>query len=220
MVCVSIGKKNTDEIIGILGSVDFAEIRFDLCDTKLQSLDSIFGTGKKIIATYRKTGDDDGTRLEFLARAVELGASYIDLSPDTDSGLMVPLIARAKAAGCRIILSHHDSSGIAGLADLEKLTGEYLVFNPDIIKFAFKSVSEEDNDHILSFYNYFNTLKTGCRFICFGLGEAARQTRLRSLGCGAPFMYVSPDSTYSTAPGQFTYEEAKVIINKQIRTEK
>lgn len=218
MICVSIGYKNSDEVIEILEKVDFAEIRFDLCDIPIEHLGIVFSTGKRIIVTYRqKKGIADDLRIEYLAKSIELGAEYIDLSPDTDIIFVGELINKAKEKGCRVILSHHDFEKVPGFDEIITVIKNYLLFEPDIIKLAFKPRKISENDVFKEIYNYYNRLKTQTKLICFGLGETARQSRLESLKQGAPFLYAFPDGEIETAEGQYSYSEAKKMINLNIK---
>jgi 3-dehydroquinate dehydratase I len=217
MICVSIGYKNTDRVIEILEEVDFAEIRFDLCDIPIGHLGIVFSTGRQLIATFRqKNGIPDDLRIEYLAKSIELGAEYIDLSPDTDIIFVGELINKAKEKGCRVILSHHDFEKVPGFDEIKTVIKNYLLLEPDIIKLAFKPQNISENDVFKEIYNYYNNLKTNTKLICFGLGKAATQTRFESLKLGAPFLYAYPDGEIETAEGQNSYSEAKKLINLNI----
>jgi 3-dehydroquinate dehydratase-1 len=218
MICVSIGYKKTDEVIEILNIIDFAEIRFDLCDIPIEDLNEIYSSGKKIIAKYRqKDRSDDALRIKYLTESIRLGAKYIDLSPDTDAYFVDKLVKFARENDCRVILSHHNFEKIPDLIDINTIINDYIMFEPDIIKLVFKSYNISDNAIFKEIYYYFNGLKTNTKLICFGLGEVARQTRLESLKLGAPFLYAHPDGESKTAEGQYSYSEAKILINLNIK---
>lgn len=218
MICVSIGFKNIGEIERLLETADFAEVRFDLCDIPFDSIGRIFARGSRIIATYRNIdGDSDEKRKDYLKKCIELGAEYIDLSPNTDYRFAAELITYAKTKGCGVIISHHENKRMMDRAEVISMIESYNRFNPDIIKIVFSMEKESDPELIKSVYEYFNKSGYDSKLICFGTGKPAKYTRIESLKQGAPFMYAYTDDSKETAAGQYSYSEAKNLLDNNIK---
>jgi len=122
---------------------DLVELRLDLLD-RPDADAALNGRRRPVIATCRAAWEggrfqgSEAERLALLARALELGADYIDLEWKAAAALDAwPAEARH-----RIVLSHHDFDGVP--ADLADRVRDMRRFGTGLVKIAVKAATLRD----------------------------------------------------------------------------
>jgi 3-dehydroquinate dehydratase type I len=200
---VSFKLKDPDDLIRILKSVDFAEIRLDLTDFDAAAVGRVFASHPRLIATCRAGRMAENLRTQLLAAAVNAGAAYLDLDLGGDVELRRTLGPRARRKGCRIILSHHDFERTPERRSLVRIIGRGFRAGADIVKIACRSGGPADNARLLGLLDHPGPL------LVIGMGEKGRITRLLGPLLGSLFTYAAWTRGQETAPGQWTVEELR-----------
>ncbi len=218
MICVSVSDKNIDNCLSALSMADMAELRLDLIKPGRNALDILFDCEIPLIATYRKNGANDDKRMEMLTRAIESGASYVDIDIEEEVGFNNEIVNTAKKHGSRVIVSYHNYDFTPDERILSDIIENCFAVGANIVKIACMPRKSSDAAKLLGLY------KDNTNLIAFGMGERGKLSRIASLFLGAPFAYASVSSESATAPGQYTYEKMKKILNllefdKYINTE-
>ncbi|MBU0765422.1 MAG: type I 3-dehydroquinate dehydratase, partial [Bacteroidetes bacterium] len=100
MICVSIGDKTLDEILGLLKEIEMAEIRIDLCNLESDDVRVLFGAHPRLIATCRPGKHSDSERIDLLLIAIGAGAAYVDIDLDDPDYFRTDIIDYAKQHKC------------------------------------------------------------------------------------------------------------------------
>lgn len=205
--CVVLTEGNVKRAISIVEKFDFAEIRLDLCKFRTNELKEIFSIPVKTIATYRENDQTIATaqKMETLKKALEYGASYIDIEIELNSKQREELVLYAKAYDAQVIMSYHDFQGTPEFSELKDIMSRCRKCGADIVKVVTKVNEKEDCLRILNLYEGEKNL------IAFGMGNEAKFTRVASLYLGAPFTYVHFVSSNKTAEGQFAHKEFEAV---------
>jgi len=191
---------------GILA--DLFEVRIDLIGKRWQPL-----AGKLTrpwIATNRlpteggKWQGSEKARLEELLKAIELGASIIDLELATPNLIKIVQTVKDKA---RCIISHHDFKGTPSLDELKEIVLSQIASGADICKLVTTATSNDDNLRLLRLYLEF----AGHKLITFAMGEAGILSRVLAPLAGAEFTYASLETGKPSAPGQMTVTQMAEI---------
>ena len=211
MICTSIANIDFKELQTLISEFEMLELRLDLLDYSDLEYQKIYKLGKPIIATYRYGNTDDSIRTEALQKAISLGANYIDIEIDADPLFIDTMILFARKNKCKIIISYHNNELTPSMEKLNLLIEKSKTLKPDYVKLACKANSKKDVARILALYQNHQQL------IAFNMGEKGKISRLASLYLGADFTYAAVSKNKSTAEGQLTNRELKIItkeINK------
>ncbi len=206
MLCVSISEPSVKKILNLIKKSEIAEVRLDLMDLSDQDIEKVFSGGGKIIATCLSGKFSDEQRKNKLKKAIESGASYVDIELDAPDGFKKELVSAAHKRNCKVILSYHNFTGTPPTDELSKMVDASFAEGADIAKIACLANSEADALRILSLYTKHKNL------VALGMGENGRITRVASLLMGAPFSYVSTGTAKETAPGQITEKQMKKVM--------
>ncbi|MCG3178053.1 MAG: Shikimate dehydrogenase (NADP(+)) [Phycisphaerae bacterium] len=200
-----------DGAIGLarLGGAELIELRLDLLPeasgpTLTQS------AGRPVLATCRAAEEGGGRETPDAARAGALvaaaaaGAGYIDFelaawnrSPDARA-----IIAKARAAGAKLILSAHDFAGMP--ADLRDRMESLWRSPADVAKIACTAVRITDALRVLDLLH-----DAPKPTVALAMGEAGVITRLLARKLGAFCTFAALDAGQGTAPGQPTLAELR-----------
>jgi 3-dehydroquinate dehydratase type I len=142
--------------------------------------------------------------LEILRKALDCGAEWVDLEEDADRGPF---------EGCldQVVLSHHDFHSTPKRAALYRLAERMAATGVKVIKVAAVARTPEDNLSILDLIP-FGERELGVRVIAFCMGPLGRWSRLAGLLLGSPWAYVRLPGSPSAAPGQFTADEMRGLL--------
>jgi 3-dehydroquinate dehydratase-1 len=206
MLCVSISEPSVRKILKLIKQSEIAEVRLDLMDLSDQEIVKVFSSEGKIIATCRAGKFSDEQRKRKLKKAIESGASYVDMELDAPGSFKKELISSARRHNCKVIISYHNFNGTPPTDELNKRVVASFAQGADIAKVACIASSESDALRILSLYAKHKNL------VALGMGESGRITRVASLLMGAPFSYVSVGAGKETAPGQINKQQMKKAL--------
>ncbi|MBP9043979.1 MAG: type I 3-dehydroquinate dehydratase [Spirochaetes bacterium] len=207
MICVSIADVSIEEACNIASRAEICEIRLDRLNFEESHLPELFGCGNTV-ATFRpcKKADDE-LRMKTLARAIECGATYVDVEVENSDSFKKYIKDCASTHKCKTIVSYHDYEKTPFMRELELLINWCFDSGADIAKIACFNSSYCDAARILSLYSFDRPI------ISIGMGEAGKITRVAAILLGAPFTYASIDEGKGTAPGQIDSVTLTKIID-------
>jgi 3-dehydroquinate dehydratase type I len=201
MICVSLSLRDPEEVIRILKSVDFAEVRLDLVTVDAADVQRIFSSPSRLIATCREGGRPEAERESLLKAAILAGAAYVDLDIQTDTSLGRSIIPLARSRNCKIILSFHDFEGTPARAELKRIIDLGFRSGADIVKIACQVNVPIENARLLGL------LEDPRPLVVLGMGEPGRITRVFAPLLGGRFTYASSGVGKETAPGQLPFRK-------------
>jgi 3-dehydroquinate dehydratase-1 len=211
MLCVSISEPSVKKILNLINKSEIAEVRLDLMDLSDQDIEKVFSGEGKIIATCCAGKFSDEQRKKKLEKAIESGASYVDIEIDAPDAFKEDLISSAHKHNCKVILSYHNFNETPPTDELAKMVDACFAQGADIAKIACLAKSESDAAIILSLYAKYKNL------VALGMGENGRITRVASLLMGAPFSYVSTGTAKETAAGQITRKQMEKVLKGLVK---
>jgi 3-dehydroquinate dehydratase / shikimate dehydrogenase len=186
----------------VAAGVDAIEIRLDLLNappTDAELTDLLNEATVPVIVTYRPVREggrydgDEEARLAVLQRAIDLGASWVDVEVDT------PLDDRPEGA---TILSHHDFDRCP--PDLDAIAAEMDAADSTMNKIAFAAAGPEEALRAAD-------LIDACHkpTIAVAMGESGAVSRILAgkFGAAGSFAALTPES--AAAPGQLTVDQLK-----------
>ncbi|MBD3157511.1 MAG: type I 3-dehydroquinate dehydratase [Candidatus Lokiarchaeota archaeon] len=207
-LCVSITGGTPEECMNMMSSCkgDLIEHRMDYMD-QIKELENIYDVSSKpIIATCRPLkfgGLFDGQeedRIDYLAKALSAGASYIDVELETSKLLLEAVKKNTRDTDSCLIISKHYWNSTPSELVFQEILREIEQAQPDIIKIVAAPTSLSDCLRTLELYH--PTVKPEIPLIAFAMDRLGKFTRVFSLFLGAPFAYVSHDYGSEAAPGQ------------------
>ena len=211
MICVSLQKKNLEEIFRVLErpEVEMAEIRLDLCPLDEDDIEELFSLcDKPLVATCRfgempgQPGHDGLMQAERrLALAMEAGAKYCDLELEAPAPVGKRLRRKAAECGTIFIRSYHNYDFTPSAEELHAIAGQCRRFGAEVVKIAVKANSAEDVTTVESLYGSYP--EGG--LLAFCMGEAGKRSRIDCLRLGAPFSFAALGE--KTAEGQYQLDE-------------
>ena len=215
--CVSIAettpKKLKQTLKIALRKSDYVEIRFDFLKAEQipQVLENVKKDLKKIVCTLRpKTegGKFDGNERERIS-ILKLIAEYNPFLLDVEFNTMKKeksLVKYLKMTKTNLLISGHDFKKTPNFTELKKKLNQMSKFSPNV-KIVTTAKTTDDSTRVLQLYNK----KGKINLIAFAMGDSGRISRILSLYLGSPYAYVSLGKPI--APGQFSVDEVKKIIN-------
>ena len=223
MICTSIGNCSAEECIELLKGLDFAEIRMDSMDLSEEEIEKIFSQPLKLIATCRPPTMNpserqsvhfsrnshefqDEKRKRLLEKAIESGASLVDIEVEAKEQYKNEIISKAKENNCKVIISYHNYEKTPKKAELEHLIKWCKESEADLVKIACMVNSNQDNARLLGLLNDEKPL------VIVGMDEKGRITRIVAPLLGSVFTYASLSKGKESAPGQMTKEELEKLI--------
>lgn len=207
-VCVSIGKRPVDEIMGILDQVEMAEIRLDLASLNEDEVKAVFSGHDNLIATCREGVYDDMERARMLELAVEHGAAWIDVETDADPGWRHKMIKLAGSGNTGLILSKHFYSHTPSPVELRKEADNMFSMGAGIVKIACQVNRSSEAAALMGLYSEYENI------VVIGMGPLGVITRLAAPFLGAPFTFASFGDKQLTASGQIDYHEMSGMLEK------
>jgi 3-dehydroquinate dehydratase/shikimate dehydrogenase len=187
---------------------DLFEFRLDLIKTKNPG--HLFSLSQRpVIATCRPSWEggafhgEEEDRLAFLERAVDAGATYVDIEFRAGPRALDRL--RHTAAGPGLILSYHLPPGRVFRPD-----HDYKMLHSagaDVIKIAF--VARDSYDNTLAFDLLSRAQRDRQRAVAIAMGEEGEPSRILYRKFGGWGTYASTEDGRSAAPGQVRASELK-----------
>ena len=210
-ICGVITEADENAILAAAPLVNLFEVRIDLIGPDWPAVAE--NLTRPWIATNRLASqggnwhDSEASRLQELLKALELGASIVDLELVTPN-IEEMITAVKKKARC--LISHHDFSGTPSPEVLPFLIRRQLAAGPDICKLVTTANSIDDGINLLGLYDQFPDTK----LVAFAMGEAGTISRIMAPLCGAEFTYAALDSGKPSAPGQLTVSQLAAIYRR------
>jgi len=209
MICVSVTGPGYEKCVDAVSKHAIAEIRIDRAGLNLDEVVRLFDRyGWKLIATCRPGNVPEPERMELLLSAIEAGAWMVDIELGSPKRTMDRILAGARSAGCRVIVSHHDYKKTPPREKLLEIVDRCFLNGADIAKVACTVVEPRDNGRIIGIIDDVRPV------IAIGMGEMGRITRVASVLSGSPFTYASQRKGDESAPGQFDAREARLLVRR------
>ncbi|MGY5141268.1 MAG: type I 3-dehydroquinate dehydratase [Candidatus Nitrosopumilus sp. Bin_571-38] len=215
--CVSIAEQTpskTKKILKIaLSKSDFVEIRLDFLKIEQipETLEMIKKDLSRVVCTLRPKNEGGkfvGNEKERIA-IIKLIAEYNPFMLDIEFNTLKKnssLTKYLKSTKTKLLVSWHDFKKTPSSAELEKKISQMSKFSSNV-KIVSTAKSTDDSTRMLELY-----IKKGKNnLISFAMGDYGRISRILCLYLGSPYTYVSLGK--AIAPGQFSVDEVKKIIN-------
>ncbi len=217
--CVSIAEKTPYKIKQTLKIAlkksDYAEVRFDFLKIEQipEAIEIIKKDLNKIVCTLRpkteggKFSGNEKERIAILKLIAEYSPFLLDVEFNTlkrNSSLRRYL----KSSKTKLLVSWHDFKKTPSSAELKKKMNQMSKFSSNV-KIVSTAKSTVDSSRMLELYSK----KGKNNLISFAMGDFGRISRILCLYLGSPYTYVSLGK--AVAPGQFSVDEVKKIINLQ-----
>ena len=200
-ICAAIVDNDLEAVKEIEPFVDLFEVRIDLTSEGWQEL--VKQLNKPWIACNR-VSDEGGSwkgnkeaRIEELLKAVELGASIVDVELMTKNLDNTVKLIRKRA---KCLLSSHNLNRTPHLEEMKQTVKMQLAAGADICKVITTATSFEDNITVLQLIGEF----PGTRMVSFAMGPLGYTSRILCPLAGGDFTYASIETGRESAPGQIT----------------
>ncbi|MDH5463804.1 MAG: type I 3-dehydroquinate dehydratase [Nitrosopumilus sp.] len=215
--CVSIAEETPNKIKQVLKNAltksDFVEVRFDFLKTEQipEAIKIIKKDLNRIVCTLRpkteggKFTGSEKERIAILKLIAEYNPHLLDIEFNTlrkNSSLVKYL----KGTNTKLLVSWHDFKKTPSTAKLKNKMTQMSKFSSNV-KIVSTAKSTDDSTRMLELYRK----KGKNNLIAFAMGDLGRISRILCLYLGSPYTYVSLDK--AVAPGQFSVDEIKKIIN-------
>ncbi len=215
--CVSIAETTPKKLLQTLRIAlkksDYVEIRFDFLKAEQipQVLETVKKDLKKIVCTLRpkteggKFAGKEKERLSILKLIAEYNPFLLDIEFNTMKQNK-NLVKYLKTTKTKLLISEHNFKKTPSLTELKKKLNQMSKVSSNV-KIVTTAKSTEDSTRVLQLYSK----KENINLIAFTMGNPGRVSRILSLYLGSPYIYVSLGKP--VAPGQFSLDEVKRIIN-------
>ncbi len=207
MICVAISDKDYRKCLAILPNVQMAEIRLDLTEYDDETIDLVFGQDYNLIATCRPDNMSEKEQYFKLRRAIEAGATYVDLELEASKEQKKAIIEIAQKHNCRVIISYHNYVETPSMNELFSIADRCYQVGADVAKVATRVNFSEDNAKLLALYSISKPM------VALGMGEAGKVSRIVGPLMGAEFTFAAEDGGHETAPGQIPYSAMEALVD-------
>jgi 3-dehydroquinate dehydratase-1 len=209
-ICAAIVNKNLEVIKRVEPFVELFEIRIDLIGNGWQEL--VKQLNKPWVACNRiadeggKWDKSETERIEELLKAVELGASIVDIELGTRNlGEAIQPIKNKTTC----LLSFHDLEKTPPLVRMKDIVQQELDAGADICKVVTTAQRFEDNLAILQLITEFPKIK----IVSFAMGPLGFTSRVLCPLVGGDFTYASIEKGQESASGQITVSDLRKLYN-------
>ena len=211
----SLGTKTLREFneLALTSRTILIEHRLDYLKENLPENFNYCYKGKQIIATVRPRelgGKFEGStddQINLLWKAVDSGATYIDVEMEMKTRERNVFIHDLKEKKINIIISSHNFQMTPEFDTLITIANEIKSLQGTIAKIVCFNRTYEESLRMLQLQT-----QAEIPMISFGMGPLGKYTRILSVLMGAPYAYVAISA--QTAPGQLTVEEFISIFEK------
>jgi len=215
--CISIAEKTPAKIKQTLKTglkkSDYAEVRLDFLKVEdiPDALEIIKKDMNRIVCTLRpkteggKFPGSEKERIAILKLISEYTPFYLDVEFNT-LRKNTSLVKYLKTTKTKLLVSWHDFKKTPNSAELKNKMNQISKFSSNI-KIVSTAKSTDDSTRMLELYSK----KGKNNLISFAMGDFGRISRILCLYLGSPYTYVSLGK--AVAPGQFSIDEVKKIIN-------
>ena len=215
--CISIGedtpKKIRAKLKVALKKSDYVEIRLDFLESEEvpKTLEIIKKDLNKVVCTLRpkteggKFTGNEKERISIIKLIAEYNPFLLDIEFNT-LNKNKELFKYLKSTKTKLLVSWHDFKKTPKNADLKNKIKQMSKFSNNV-KIVSTAKSTDDSTRMLELYKN----KGKNNLISFAMGDFGRISRILCLYLGSPYTYVSLGK--AIAPGQFSVDEVKKIIN-------
>ena len=211
MICVSLAEESVAGCLAALEELDCAEIRVDRMRLTVDDIPMLFSLPKNLIATCRPGPYLDTHRKDFLLKAIESGAAFVDVELESEPAYREEIVARARSCGCNVIVSFHDHAKTPAKHELKRVVDSCFRAGADIAKIACMVHSARDNARLLGL------LDDSKKIAVMGMGDKGRITRIAAPLLGSPFTFASLSKGKETAAGQIDKETLEKVLKTVTR---
>ncbi|UCE97405.1 MAG: type I 3-dehydroquinate dehydratase [Dehalococcoidia bacterium] len=213
-ICASIINNDLTVIKATEPLVDFFEVRIDIIgdgwQDLVQQLEKPWIACNRIKVEGGSWQGNEARRKEELLKAIQLGASIIDIELSTPNlSKIVPLVK--KRAKC--LLSFHDFKETLPSKALSKIVKRQLESGADICKVITYATNAEDNLAILKLILDFPKQN----IIAFAMGPLGMSSRILSPLVGGYMTYASIKKGEQSAPGQMAVSQIHSLYKMVFR---
>lgn len=205
LICVSLTRCDD---VGKVSDVDLVEVRIDMLGSCWREV--INDLRVQWIACNRKVDEgglwsgDEYSRVMELFKAVELGASFVDIELSTAD--VKSVVSRLKRCGVKVIISKHITTHTPSLDELRVIVNQMINLGADVWKVVTKANDIRDNLVVLQLIKEFKVPG-----ISLAMGDLGVISRVLSPLVGGFLTYASVSKGSESAPGQLTVYELKSI---------
>ena len=207
-ICAVIVSNDPEAVKRVEPLVELFEARIDLIGARWQEL--VKQLKKPWIACNRSAEEggswrgSESKRREELLKAIELGASIIDVELVTGNLKEIVQLIKKNA---KCLLSFHDLKGTPSLDRMREIVQKELEAGADICKIITTAQRFEDNLAVLQLISDFP--KT--RVVSFAMGPLGCASRILCPLVGGDFIYASIEEGKESASGQITVRDLRKI---------
>lgn len=206
MICVSIAEQGLEACLKALDGLEMAEIRLDRTSLAVQEIKRLFSTRAKLIATCRPGNLSELERKRFLLEAIRAGATHVDLELEAEEHFRNEIVKKARAEGCRVIISYHNFEMTPAREVLTAIVDRCFEMGADLVKIACAVRSGREGARLLGL------LDSERELVIVGMGPLGQITRLAAPLLGSSFTYASLGEGQGTAPGQMAFGELQKLL--------
>jgi 3-dehydroquinate dehydratase type I len=207
-ICAVVTSRDIRGLEEVEPLVDLFEVRIDLIGDGwadlTRSIKKPWIACNRLVDDGGHWTDSEARRIEQLLRAIELGASIVDIELRTKNlEKIVPVIK--KRAQC--LISSHDLEKTPSLAEMKELVRRQLKAGADIGKVVTTARSLEDNLTVLRLISEF----PGVRLMACAMGPLGVVSRVLGPLVGGDFTYAAIEMGRESAQGQLTVSDLSRI---------
>lgn len=215
--CISIGENTPNKIRSklkvALKKSDYVEIRLDFLKSEQipKTLEIIKKDLSKVVCTLRpkteggKFTGNEKERISIIKLIAEYNPFLLDIEFNT-LNKNKELFKYLKSTKTQLLVSWHDFKKTPKNSELKNKIKQMSKFSINV-KIVSTAKSTDDSTRMLELYSN----KGKNNLISFAMGDFGRISRILCLYLGSPYTYVSLGK--AIAPGQFSVDEVKKIIN-------
>ena len=215
--CVSIAENSPNKmkikLKVALKKSDYVEVRLDFLKVEQvpKTLEIIKKDLNKVVCTLRpkteggKFTGNEKERISIIKLIAEYNPFLLDIEFNT-LNKNKELFKYLKSTKTKLLVSWHDFKKTPKNADLKNKIKQMSKFSNNV-KIVSTAKSTDDSTRMLELYKN----KGKNNLISFAMGDFGRISRILCLYLGSPYTYVSLGK--AIAPGQFSVDEVKKIIN-------
>ena len=215
--CISIGENTPNKIRSklkvALKKSDYVEIRLDFLKSEQipKTLEIIKKDLNKVVCTLRpkteggKFTGNEKERISIIKLIAEYNPFLLDIEFNT-LNKNKELFRYLKSTKTQLLVSWHDFKKTPKNSELKNKIKQMSKFSINV-KIVSTAKSTDDSTRMLELYSN----KGKNNLISFAMGDFGRISRILCLYLGSPYTYVSLGK--AIAPGQFSVDEVKKIIN-------
>ncbi|MCX7965010.1 MAG: type I 3-dehydroquinate dehydratase [Syntrophorhabdaceae bacterium] len=209
MICVSLDERYSIDFLKSLVGIEFAEIRMDRMRLSDNDIYDIFSQPKQLIATCRPGYLNEMTRKDYLLKAIDAGATYVDIELESDSKFKKSIMESARKKTCKVIISYHNYKKTPSQDVLYGIIKLCFAEGADITKIACQVSSSTDAARLIGILG---SSEFENRLIVIGMGAKGRLVRVITPFIGGLFTYASFEAGKETAEGQLNFTHLAEIM--------